>query len=250
MTFLLRLAQLRTTKHFEVIFLASRKTLPAEVAHDEACSCSELSLDSHSLADADTGLLSSFVFLCCFVNCEHRPASSCNALIKKGKGLHSPLSPRQLLTNVLLLSVLSTLKNLHVLSDAENPECLQLVGSEALGGWSWPTSPGLAQDGLEKGSCPSRQIHLCPKSFPHMFNWFQISRNSHCLSCVYDLSSLRCTKGEEELVLMDRQGVAPMSSSVGLTRIKHLFSSWTRLLVGNASQNHRLIQKYNCRTFC
>lgn len=41
MTFLLCSAQLRTTKRFEVIFLASRKTLPAEVAHDEACSCSE-----------------------------------------------------------------------------------------------------------------------------------------------------------------------------------------------------------------
>lgn len=70
------------------------------------------------------------------------------------------------------------------------------------------------------------------------------------LFCLYDLSSLRCTKAEVELVLLDRQGVTPMSSSVGLTRIKHLLPSWTRLVVGNASQNHRFIQKYNCRTFC
>lgn len=148
MTFLLCSVQLGTTKHSEMIFLASRKTLPAEVAHDEACSCGEQSLDSQSLADADTGLLPSVSNNLCFplLLCQLW-TETCQQLQythkRKSKGLHSPLSPKQLFTNVLLFTMFNILKYLQVniLSDAENPECLQLVGLEAHGGSNMANEP-------------------------------------------------------------------------------------------------------------
>lgn len=127
-----------------------------------------------------------------FFNCEQRPASSCNILIKKppkSKGVHSPLFPKQLFTKVLLFTMFNILKYLQVniLSDAENPECLQLVGPE---GPQWQYMAmnhllGLREAGLERGSCTDRQISLDPERFPDTFSLFQTSRNSHCVSPVF-----------------------------------------------------------------